>query len=419
MSTNFTRRAILTGGATVIIASPALARNILGNKPLANILFGAPSAPGATWTSAADYTTPLFTLVFSPSAGHQVQTQVSASSSFASVTYDDTHTLTASEIAAAAFAPLVGPLTPGPWYARFRWTKGGAWSAWSPTVSQTINTYLGLVDAYGTGILGYFGLRASSSSFTVGTNIVELRRASDNTTQTFGLQYDGRLDLADIIAFRDGNGASTVYVKNLYGQNISLTLTQATNSQQPEFVFDQHHAAWGAMKFVRANSQYLEGSSSGIVSAQPYHLYVLAKRSVTYPTSYAGLFALQSSASGSTEFARLGTNNTANTWSSYTGSGTGLNTAAFSNDDGAWGSWGVTFKSGSFAGDSNANSGSRVTGGSSSDTLVSGSVRLGFGVTGEYLDGHIFEAAVWGSDPANAGRSAIAQNSCDRLRYAY
>jgi hypothetical protein len=383
---------------------------LIGTGRVALNSSGGLTAPFAVWTSDPDVTTPVFTLTFTAAPGYQLQSQVSLSSGFASPEYDDTHTLTSDEILAGAFAPIVGPLVPSPWFARFRVGNGVSWSQWSNTVTETINTYVGLFDVRTTTPLGYWGLQAASSAFTVGANIVTLRRASDNATQTFSLQYDGRLDLDAIATFRDAAGASTVHITTLFGQGIAIDLAQATAAKQPEFVLDEI-SGWGAMKFVRASSQMLAATGSGIVSAQPFTMYVVVKRTGTF-TSHAGVFGLQSSASASTEICRVAFENVVDSLGVYTGSGSGL-FGDCPDDD--WNTWCITVNDASSAGDVNAGADS-PTGATSADTLVSGAVRIGGLSDGnEHLDGYLSEVAVWSGDPGGPQRRLISANSLDRL----
>lgn len=368
---------------------------------------GVPDPPALTWTSAGTNPNPTFDIVLdTPVENDTVQFQVADEITFTPADVEVDDVLDAGEISAEAITPAIGELADGVWYVRARHKHSGdTYSEWSNIETLTINTYLGLGDVQG-GALGYWGLRGYSAA-DVGSNCVTLRRASDNATQTFAIQYGGFLDHTAIVAFRDGAGASTVFITTLFDQVGSCDLTQATTTKQPELVLTVLTNR-AVMRFVRASGQHLQkASGSGITSTSPYTQLVVFNRTGNV-TAFQGLFGLTSSA-GTPPVSRLASNSTANTVTSFNGTGPGFVSTA---SDNAWHCYQGMFITGSSASRNKIDAAADATGTTSANTLVSGAVQLGCLTDGvEHLDGMLTEAVVWSGDGGATVRSNLSANA--------
>src|SRR5665213_385939 len=94
---------------------------------------------------------------------------------------------------------------------RIRRTKFVSLAALSPASGGP--TYTGPGDVVGSAT-AWWGLRAYSAA-TIGGNVVDIKRASDNTTQTFVSLTTGALDVASIATFLT---STTGVVTKLYDQ---------------------------------------------------------------------------------------------------------------------------------------------------------------------------------------------------------
>lgn len=119
----------------------------------------------------------------------------------------------------------------------------------------------------------WWGLRAYSSA-TIGSNVVRLRRSSDNTTQDFVSLADGSLDVASIATFK---GAGQVFVNRLYdGTGGGFTMTAASSATEPELVLNDLGTR-PAIIGVPANSTEMTNSIDTITTPQPYSMSCVVK----------------------------------------------------------------------------------------------------------------------------------------------
>ncbi len=104
------------------------------------------------------------------------------------------------------------------------------------SVRREPTPYVGLADIYGPAV-GYWGLRAvSAAAAAARVNAIQLRRASDNTTQDITVLPNGNLDLAIATAFLAG---TTGYISTWYDQSGNgYHMSQASTAKQPQFLFN-------------------------------------------------------------------------------------------------------------------------------------------------------------------------------------
>jgi len=133
------------------------------------------------------------------------------------------------------------------------------------------------------GAIAWWGLRAYSDA-TKTTNLVRIRRVSDNAEQDFASLSTGALDRASIVTFL---AASTGRVVTLYDQIGTKHVTQPTAGQQPVVNLS------GIGSFVTADftaaSTHALTSGVAVSRVQPYTFGTVAKH--TNIGSQAELFA--------------------------------------------------------------------------------------------------------------------------------
>ena len=92
-------------------------------------------------------------------------------------------------------------------------------------------SFTGLLDEYG-GAAAAYSLRRLSSTYE--SNLIEVRRSSDNTTQDIGYDDNGDLDTASLLSFV---GAGDGFVRTWYDQSGNgVNAQQTTASLQPLIV---------------------------------------------------------------------------------------------------------------------------------------------------------------------------------------
>jgi hypothetical protein len=119
------------------------------------------------------------------------------------------------------------------------------------------------------GALGWWGIRAYSNAIaTAITNVINLRRDSDNATKDFTVLANGDLDVASISSWQVAAGAANLWVTALYDQSGSgTTLSQNTAANQLSFTLG------GTAKtsyMVFPNNTYVFGGSYTV--SLPYSL---------------------------------------------------------------------------------------------------------------------------------------------------
>lgn len=114
----------------------------------------------------------------------------------------------------------------------------------------------------------WWGTRAYTLA-TVGTNLIRLRRDSDNTEQDFASVAGGGLDLTAIAAFKSAGSPDlnvNLFVTKFYDQVGTQHFLQATSSGQPSFEL----GGKGLLPTVRFSAHNLEITS--FTQAQPFSL---------------------------------------------------------------------------------------------------------------------------------------------------
>lgn len=128
------------------------------------------------------------------------------------------------------------------------------------------------------GAIGWWGLRAYNAAVR-GNNVIELRRDSDNTAQTFVSLTDGSLDVASITTFK---GAANLFVRTLYDQTgHSLDFVQTTAGTQIAFTL----AGLGSLPIMQPASGKRFALVAGPTQAQPFTWYIAVDRTTAVTTS--------------------------------------------------------------------------------------------------------------------------------------
>lgn len=133
------------------------------------------------------------------------------------------------------------------------------------------------------GAAAWWGLRAYSGA-TVGSNLVKLRRDSDDGTQDFASLASGALDVSSISSFK---GAANLFVHTLYDQSGNgRNATQTTNANQPAFTLSGL-GSLPIITFTGASGHKLTTASFSV--SQPFSVSAVAIRpSAAARDSYLG-----------------------------------------------------------------------------------------------------------------------------------
>jgi hypothetical protein len=243
------------------------------------------------------------------------------------------------------------------------------------------------------GAIAWWGLRAYTNA-SIGGNVVNIRRSSDNTSKTFVSLAGGGINTID--AFFDG---SNYFVTTLYDQTGNgHDMAQATAANQPSF-FLNGIGSLPAMAHFSSTFRMLT-NALGSTIFQPYTVNITAMRTNNFTTTQVAW-----SANTNEQIAFL---NSANTVYFYTGAGPVNETA---NDN----IWHVLSMMGNGASSAAAVDGttfSPINIGTNNITNAAPTLSLG----GYYfdgstpLDGVIQESGVWTGDKS-ASFSALNTNS--------
>lgn len=284
---------------------------------------------------------------------------------------------------------------------------------------------------------GFWGLRGYDGAYAAGSNkAINVRRASDNTTQDINILSDGTLDIASANAFAgiDATGAGSIsgttliftgghigdtitggtvaagtyivsgssptwtvnisqtvssatlslqwglYVTELYDQSGNgVHLTQSTNAQQAQLLPNAINGL-PALNFVGSASQGYSGTLGGAV-AQPW--------SVSAVTERTGSTASFTVCLGGSASSALGWTNAANT--AFVASSGGSNVTGSATDDVAHSIQGVVSGASSIIVIDGSASGTQVGGVTAFQTAVT----LGYLNGGSYMTGLFATAGLW------------------------
>jgi hypothetical protein len=261
------------------------------------------------------------------------------------------------------------------------------------TLSQA-GTYSGIGDLGLATPASYYGMRAYNAAAIGVKSIVDIKRASDGTTQTFGATSDGTLDVASIATFL---ASTTGRIMKWYDQIGSNHLIPFTGLDGVPFAANPSGIGSGRVsaQFSDADGNYFM-TTSGVTTTEPFFVSAVAQR--TSGTTFVNLIGVAGAAPG------LLFSNAADSMAIFGGS-----VPTFTVADGSFHAIGALFDNTSSQGFVNgAGQGAVSDGGAvwSNSTLLVGFFSAGV------LDGDIAEIIVWNSDQsANAG--AISANQRD------
>ena len=255
-------------------------------------------------------------------------------------------------------------------------------STWSVTTGST--SYSGPGDVV-SGSLAWWGLRAYSHAYAnSGGKAINIRRASDNTTEDIDVLGSGALDVATASSFCT---STTCYVTIAYDQSGSNNYYAAPSSGlQPQLVF----SCIGSLPCLQFAGGQLLTTATGLTYAQPYTFEAAVDR--TTVGSYAAAMDC-----GSTQ-GFLGWANSANTFQvqSTGGGGDAVNGTM---SDSTWHAFQSVFNNGSAGAvyvDSTATSKTFNTTACSSGGISSGAT-YNSGTTNFFLTGKMTEGGIWPS----------------------
>jgi hypothetical protein len=197
----------------------------------------------------------------------------------------------------------------------------GSASATSNTITP-IAAFTGLLDTY-SGAAAAYSLRRLSTSYT--SNLIRVRRSSDNTEQDFGYNANNVLDTAALLTFC---GAGNGFVTTWYDQSGNArNSTQSTAANQPQIVSSGamiNESSKPTLQFDGSNDRM---TNSTINISQPITRFIVGKTTATgggLPDTFAdsndasNRFAIYRGSDGSL-------------YSSYSNAGTQMSTTGNTN----------------------------------------------------------------------------------------
>jgi hypothetical protein len=108
------------------------------------------------------------------------------------------------------------------------------------------------------------------------SDLIRLRRDSDDAESDFGYDANGNLNTAAIQSWLDADGASNAYVVTVYDQVNGDDVTQATKADQPLYVASLQNGRPGMR--LDGSNHYLQGAlTNGGALSQPFNVLSAAK----------------------------------------------------------------------------------------------------------------------------------------------